>query len=104
MKDYGSKISDTDKKNIREKISQLKKDLETKDKEKIKKSMDELSTASHKLAEVLYQEAQKKQQSQQQQQQAKAQGKKEEKPKGTGKEGAVDAEYKEVDEDKKEEK
>ncbi|PIX77448.1 MAG: hypothetical protein COZ37_02620, partial [bacterium (Candidatus Ratteibacteria) CG_4_10_14_3_um_filter_41_18] len=59
LKDYGDKISDTDKKNIEDKISQLKKDLETKDKEKIKKSMDELSTASHKLAEVLYQEAQK---------------------------------------------
>ncbi len=104
LKDYGNKISDTDKKNIQEKISQLKKDLESKDKEKIKKSMDELSTASHKLAEVLYQEAQKKQQAQQQ---AQAQGKKKEekeKPKGTGKkEDVVDAEYKEVDEDKKEE-
>ena len=97
LKDYGDKISDTDKKNIEDKISQLKKDLESKDKEKIKKSMDELSTASHKLAEVLYQEAQKKQQ-------AQAQGKKEEKEKPKGKkEDVVDAEYKEVDEDKKEE-
>jgi len=99
LKDYGDKIPETDKKNIQEKISQLKKDLETKDQEKIKKSMEELSTASHKLAEVLYQEAQKKQQAQP--------GKKPEKenPKGNGKkEDVVDAEYKEVDPDKKEEK
>ncbi len=98
LKDYGNKIPETDKKKIQEKVSQLKKDLEGKDKEKIKKSMDELSTASHKLAEVLYKEAQKKQQ-------AQAQGKKKEekeKPKGK-KEDVVDAEYKEVDEDKKEE-
>ena len=106
LKDYGGKIPETDKKNIQEKIAQLKKDLESKDKEKVKKSMDELSTASHKLAEILYKEAQQKQQAQQQQAQAQ-QGKEKqekEKPKSSKKEDVVDAEYKEVDEDKKEEK
>ena len=105
LKDYGGKIPETDKKNIQEKIAQLKKDLEAKDKEKIKKSIDELSTASHKLAEILYKEAQQKQQAQQQaQQQQQAEGKKEEKEKPKGKkEDVVDAEYKEVDEDKKKE-
>jgi len=106
LKDYGSKIPETERKNIQEKIAQLKKELESKDQEKIKKSMDELSTASHKLAEILYKEAQQKQQAQQQQQQSQqqAQGKKEEKEKPKGKkEDVVDAEYKEVDEDQKKE-
>ncbi len=111
VKDYGGKIPETDRKNIQEKIVQLKKNLESKDKEKIKKSIDELSAASHKLAEILYKEAQQKQQAQQQQAQQQSQAqqgkKKEEKeePKGTTgkKEDVVDAEYKEVDEDKKKE-
>jgi len=106
LKDYGSKIPETERRNIQEKIAQLKKELESKDQEKIKKSMDELSTASHKLAEILYKEAQQKQQAQQQQQQSQqqAQGKKEEKEKPKGKkEDVVDAEYKEVDEDQKKE-
>ncbi len=54
MKDLGDKLSDSDKKNIESKLSDAKEALKGKDVDKIKKSMEELTKASHKLAEEVY--------------------------------------------------
>lgn len=62
LKEYGNKVSDTEKKNIEENIKNLRETIKGKDVEKMKKAMEDLSKASHKLAEEIYkktQEAQK---------------------------------------------
>lgn len=61
LKDYGDKVSQDEKLNIERKLGDLKEALKGTDAEKIKKSMDELATASHKLAEEVYKQAQAKQ-------------------------------------------
>ena len=61
LKDFGNKISDSDKKSIEEKTNALKETLKGKDVEKIKKAMEELSKAAHKLAEEVYKAAAEKQ-------------------------------------------
>jgi molecular chaperone DnaK len=95
LKDYGNKISASEKENIEKKLKEAKEVIAAKDVSKIKKVTEELAKASHKLAEEVYKDAQKKQ----------AQAK--EKPKaGKGKpadgkkDDVVDAEYKVEDEDK----
>jgi len=102
LKEFGSKISDSDKKNIEEKASALKEALKGSDIEKIKKSMEELTKASHKLAEEIYKSAREKQQAQQPKGQPdkgqKNQG--EEEPKSKKDDDVVDAEYKVEGEDK----
>lgn len=54
LKEHGSKISDAEKKKIEDKISELKETVKGKDLDKIKKGMEELNQASHKLAEEIY--------------------------------------------------
>jgi molecular chaperone DnaK len=54
LKDYGSKVSDDEKKKIEAKIVDLKEAQKTDDAEKIKKAMEELSQAAQKLAEEVY--------------------------------------------------
>ena len=61
LKDFGDKVSQDDRLNIERKLTDLKEALKGTDAEKIKKSMDELATASHKLAEEVYKQAQAKQ-------------------------------------------
>lgn len=94
LKEYGDKVSQDERKKIEEKITELRKTLEGKDIEAIKKAMEELTTASHKIAEQMYRQAQSQQQTQQ------PPPNQEEKPKEK-KEDVVDAEYKVEDEDKK---
>ena len=78
LKEYGDKISAGEKDNIQRKIDELKEALKGQDTQLIKGKMDELSKASHKLAEEVYKQTAAKQQ-QQQQQQAKAEPKAKEK-------------------------
>ena len=56
LKDFGDKVSDDDKKKIQEKLDILKEILKKSDvgKEEIQKALDELTQASHKLAEQIY--------------------------------------------------
>lgn len=61
LKDFGDKVSQDERLNIERKLTDLKEALKGADAEKIKKSMDELATASHKLAEEVYKQAQAKQ-------------------------------------------
>jgi molecular chaperone DnaK len=105
LKDYGSKVSDAEKKAIEEKLAALKEAVKGKDTDKIKKGMEELTQASHKLAEAIYKDAAQKQQ----QAGPKAEGPAQDgpaqepkaggaKPSGSGKDDdIIDAEYKEED-------
>jgi len=61
LKDFGDKVSQDDRLNIERKLTDLKEALKGTDAEKIKKSMDELTQAAHKLAEEVYKAAQAKQ-------------------------------------------
>ncbi len=105
LKEHGDKVSEPEKKEIQEKIDSLNKliQAEQKDVEAIKKGMDELQEASHKIAQVVYQQAQ-------QAGQPGAEGPQAPPPpeEPQGEEGqkqdrgnVVDAEYKEVDDPQK---
>ena len=98
LKEYGDKISDEEKKKINDSLSKVKELLKGDDTEAIKKSCEELTKDSHKLAEAMYQQAAK----QQAEAQAKTENPKDESKKGGGKEeDIIDAEYKVDDEEKK---
>jgi len=106
LKDYGDKVSDDEKKAIEGKLNELKEKIKTDNIEDIKKSVEELAKASHKLAEEVYKEQAAKQQQQQQQpgqgpgEPGSQSGPQPDNPQGpessnAGKEDVVDAEYKE---------
>lgn len=105
MKEHGDKLSEDEKKNIEEKIKKLDNLIksETKTAEDLKAAMSELEQASHKLAQILYQQAQASQNQTGQTPPPPPQGgEQQEEEKGKDEEGnVVDAEYKEVDDDKK---
>ena len=61
LKDFGDKVSQDDRLDIERKLSDLKEALKGTDIDKIKKSMEELTQAAHKLAEEVYKAAQAKQ-------------------------------------------
>ena len=80
-KDYGDKISQQERAEIESSINDLKQAIKDKHLDRIKKLMDALTTASHKLAEAIYRQTTQK-------------GKAEEAAPGAGsKEKVVDAEY-----------
>ena len=98
LKDYGAKINSDEKEKVNKALDNLKTVVKDGSIDEIKKSMEELTTASHKIAEAMYSEA------------AKAKGKgqaAEEEPRkkeGEKKEDVVEADYEEVNEDKKNDK
>ncbi|MBI2915624.1 MAG: molecular chaperone DnaK, partial [Elusimicrobia bacterium] len=92
LKEHGDKISQDERLKIEQALTDAKEALKGTDVEKIKKTKESLLTASHKLAEQLYQEAQTKAQSSAN---SPDSGKSEDSSKGK----VVDAEV--VDEDKK---
>ena len=65
LKDFGDKVSESDKKDIQNKLEALRAVLKLSDakNEQIQKAIDELTSASHKLAEQMY-KAQTQQQAQ----------------------------------------
>lgn len=100
LKDFGDKISQSERAEIESKLNDLKTAIKDKNVERIKKNMEELTKASHKLAEEVYKQAAAKQQ---QQSQTKDEGpktrdeeapqeEKEQKKKG---EDIIDADFKE---------
>jgi molecular chaperone DnaK len=95
LKEYGDKVSKDERENIEKKVSEVKEALKGKDPERIKKAMEELTKASHRLAEEVYKETARRQQAQQ----PPPKEEKKEESKGK-KEDIVDAEYKVEDEDK----
>ncbi len=102
LKDYGEKVSQAERADIEVKANDLKTAIKDKNVDRIKKGMDELTRAAHKLAEEIYKQASAKQQSQAQAGAAgssQGEGPQPEEPKEKkGKEeDIIDAEYKEED-------
>lgn len=99
LKDYGDKVSQGERATIESSINDLKTAIKDKNIERVKKGMEDLTKASHKLAEEIYKQAGAKQQGQKTE---TAEQKPEEEPKEKKKdEDIIDAEYKEEDDDKK---
>lgn len=94
LKDYGDKISDEEKKKVEEALEEAKKHLKSESAEEVQQAMQKLTTASHTIAQKVYEEAAKK-----------AQGAKQEKPEEkSAKDDTVDADYEVVDEGEKDKK
>ncbi|MFN2335272.1 MAG: Hsp70 family protein, partial [Wenzhouxiangellaceae bacterium] len=58
LKEHGDKVDEETKKSIDSALEDLKKAIEGDDSEEIKSKTEALATASHKLAEAMYQKAQ----------------------------------------------
>lgn len=103
LKEFGDKVSQSERLDIEARLNDLKTAIKDKNIDRIKKGMEDLTRASHKLAEEVYKQAAAKQQ---QSQGAKAEGQEgeteEPKPKEEKKKGddVIDAEFKEEDDNK----
>ena len=87
LKEYGSRLNAGERKNLEDAIEELRKVKDTGDKETIQQKMDSLQTASHRLAEVIYQQSRARQTE-------PPSGEAKETPRGEGGEGnVVDAEF-----------
>ncbi len=105
LKDYGDKVSQSERADIEAKINDLKAAIKDKNIDRIKKAMDDLTKSSHKLAEEIYKQASAKQQSQQKSAGSSQEGQQEDYSQGPSEEGKkkediIDAEYKEEDDKK----
>ncbi|MCM8788880.1 MAG: Hsp70 family protein, partial [Candidatus Omnitrophica bacterium] len=91
LKEHGDKIPAEEKNLVSEKISALRKAIESKNESEIRSIMQELEQASHRIADILYKQT--AQSSTNQQQSAQTSGPQ------PGQEGkkVVDADYREVD-------
>jgi molecular chaperone DnaK len=102
LKDYGDKVSQAERADIEAKANDLKAAIKDKNVDRIKKGMEDLSRASHKLAEEIYKQASAKQQNAGQ---GKAEnpeaGATDENPADGKKEDIIDADFKEEDNGKK---
>jgi molecular chaperone DnaK len=97
LKEYGDKVSKEEREKIEKALKAAKEALAGSDLEKIKKTQEELSQASHRLAEEVYREAAKKREAKPgEEKETKKEEKKEEKKKE--KEDVIEAEYEEKDE------
>lgn len=66
MKEFGDKLGEAEKTKIEEAMVKVKKAMETDDIEAIKAAQEELTTASHKMAEAMYAKAAEQERPQQQ--------------------------------------
>lgn len=102
LKDYGDKVSASDRSNIESELNNLKEAIKNKNVDRIKSGMESLQKVAHKLAEEVYKATAAKQQpgpqGQEQAQSAGAQdaGGPQENKKG-GKEDIIDADFKTED-------
>jgi molecular chaperone DnaK len=94
LEEHGDKVDEETKKKIQDAAEELKKVMETDDLEDIRKKTEALGKASHKLAEAMYSQAQG---DQAEGQDASAAGDEKAAPESD----VVDAEFEEVDDDKK---
>ncbi len=62
LKEHRDKVGDADAKSIDDAVENLKKAVETGDKSGIEQGIEQLTAASHKLAEIMYQQASAEQQ------------------------------------------
>ncbi|MEJ5359790.1 MAG: molecular chaperone DnaK [Desulfobacterales bacterium] len=94
IKDLGDKVDAATRSRVEEAIQRLRKAMEGDNKEEIRRLSEELTNASHKLAEAMYQQAS---QAENAKQSAASGGARATKPE----EDVVDADFEEVKEDKK---
>ncbi|MDZ7833291.1 MAG: molecular chaperone DnaK [Desulfobacterales bacterium] len=99
LNELGDKVDAGTKSQIEEIIGRLKKEMEGDDAEKIKSLSEELTQASHKLAETMYQQA--SQSAEQQAGAGEAGGTSQSQGGGAEEEDVVDADYEEVKDDNK---
>ncbi len=101
MRENKDKIPEDDANKIQAEIENTKKAIESEDAEQIKKAMEALSQASHKLSEIMYQQASQQQGQQDASQQGAAGGQAsgQESSQDSSEEEVIDAEV--VDEEKK---
>jgi len=101
MRENKDKIPEDEAKKVQVEIENTKKAIESDDAEQIKKAMEALSQASHKLSEMMYQQASQQQAQQDASQQGEAGGQAEsqESSQDSSEEEVIDAEV--VDEEKK---
>lgn len=92
LKEHGDKISETEKSEINRLLEKLKKVKDEDDVNEIKKTIDELQTASHKLAQAMYEATAKRQQQAEGKETGERPSEKEAK-KGKGEEDVIDADY-----------
>jgi molecular chaperone DnaK len=92
VKEHGDKVDEATRKGIESALEELKKAMESDDAEAIRQKTEALATASHKLAEVMYQQAQHT---------AGAEGSGADAAGGGKQDDVVDAEFEEVDDKKK---
>ncbi len=58
LREHGAKLGEADRKAIEEALNQAREALKSEDMDRIKRAQEELTRASHKLAEIMYREAQ----------------------------------------------
>ncbi len=104
LSDAKGKISDSDKKEIEEKIAKLREVMTKDDLEAIKKATEELSSASQKIGQAMYGQQQAAGGAGTGQAGPQAGPEKESTPKADKKENTVEGEYKEVKDEKKKKK
>ena len=92
LKEYGDKVSQEEREKIEKALKATREALAGSDIEKIKQAQEELSKASHRLAEEVYKEAAKKREAKPEEEK-ETKGREEKK-----KEDVIDAEYEEKDE------
>jgi len=97
LRENKDKISEDEAKQVQSEIENTKKAIESDNIEAIKQAMESLSQASHKLTEIMYQQAAQQQQAQQQQASDQTEG--QTSTEGDSEEEVIDAEV--VDEEKK---
>jgi molecular chaperone DnaK len=104
LKEFGDKVSQAERADIEAKLNDLKVAVKDKNLDRIKRGMEDLTKASHKLAEEIYKQAAAKQQQSPPQQEAgptEQAGPEQPKEEKKGKdEEIIDAEYKEEDDKK----
>jgi molecular chaperone DnaK len=101
LKDYGDKVSQAERADIEAKLNDLKTAIKDRNIDRIKRGMEDLTRASHKLAEEIYKQAAQKQQGKAGAQGAGPGGQEagEEEPKKKD-EDIIDADFKEEDDKK----
>jgi molecular chaperone DnaK len=97
LKEYGDKVSQSERADIETRVNDLKAAIKDKNVERIKKGMEDLTKSSHKLAEEIYKQAAAKQQQGQQKEQPQPEQAAEGTENKEKKEDIIDAEYKEED-------
>jgi len=104
LKEYGDKVSQAERADIEAKANDLKSAIKDKNVERIKKGMEELTSASHKLAEEIYKQAAAKQAADKKQSAnpnpKEANEAAQEPDKGAQADDVIDAEFKEEDDKK----